>query len=132
MARGNDSMLLLSSSLANFLRSSAAGNAEHRIVLDNIVGAIEHELHAAEIAKGAPAAMDVWTNKIARSDRYPESGRSLATGSELPRLNAKYPPRLFSISNRENSAAILVSGGSFLAARLDPPAWRRSGEAPES
>jgi hypothetical protein len=41
------------------LSSSGAWNAEHRIVLDDVVGTLEHEFHAAEVAKGAPATMDV-------------------------------------------------------------------------
>jgi hypothetical protein len=50
---------LLSSTLANFSSSSAAWDAEHRIVLDDVVGTLKHEFHAAEVAKGAPATMDV-------------------------------------------------------------------------
>jgi hypothetical protein len=49
----------LSSTLANFSSSSAAWDAEHRIVLDDVVGTLKHEFHAAEVAKGAPATMDV-------------------------------------------------------------------------
>jgi hypothetical protein len=49
----------LSSTLANFSKSSGAWNAEHRIVLDDVVGTLEHEIHAAEAAKCAPATMDV-------------------------------------------------------------------------
>ena len=49
----------MSSTLANFSSSSGAWNAEHRIVLDDVVGTLEHEFHAAEVAEGAPATMDV-------------------------------------------------------------------------
>ena len=49
----------LSSTLANFSSSSSARNAEHRIVLDDVVGTLKHEFHAAEGAKGAPATMDI-------------------------------------------------------------------------
>jgi len=49
----------LSSTLANFSGSSGAWNAEYRIVLDDVVGTLEHKFHAAEVAKGAPATMDV-------------------------------------------------------------------------
>ena len=49
----------LSSTLANFSSSSGARNAEHWIVLDDIVSALEHEFHTTEAAEGAPATMDV-------------------------------------------------------------------------
>jgi hypothetical protein len=49
----------LSSTLANFSSSSGARNAEHWIVLDDVVSALEHEFHTAEVAEGAPAIMDV-------------------------------------------------------------------------
>ena len=42
-----------------FSSSSGAWNAEHRIVLEDVVGTLEHEFHAAEVAEGAPATMDV-------------------------------------------------------------------------
>ena len=50
----------LSSTLAkNFTGSSAARNAEHRIVLDDLVSALKHELHATEVSEGGPAPFDV-------------------------------------------------------------------------
>jgi hypothetical protein len=49
----------LSSTLANLPSPLAARNAEHRIVLDDFVGALEHKFHAAEVAEGAPAIVDV-------------------------------------------------------------------------
>jgi Transposase len=39
--------------------SSGAWDAEHWIILDDVVGTLEHEFHAVEAAKGAPATMDV-------------------------------------------------------------------------
>src|SRR5262249_18716855 len=42
-----------------FSSSSGGWNAEHRIVLEDVVGTLEHEFHAAEVAEGAPATMDV-------------------------------------------------------------------------
>jgi len=60
--------------------SSAAWDAEHRIVLDDLVSTLEHELHAAEASEGFPATLDVptelsgdlglpepsdWRNKVA-------------------------------------------------------------------
>jgi hypothetical protein len=62
--------------------------AEHRIVLDDVVGALEHEFQAAEAAKGAPATMDVGPIEQLEAIRVGES-RSLAMGSESPRLNTK-------------------------------------------
>ena len=39
--------------------SSSSWDAEHRIILDDLVSALKHELHAAEISEGAPPAPDV-------------------------------------------------------------------------
>ena len=39
--------------------SSAARNAEHRIGLDDLMSALEHELEATEISEGAPPPLDV-------------------------------------------------------------------------
>ena len=39
--------------------SSAARNAEHRITLNDLVSALEHELHAAEVSEGRPAPFDI-------------------------------------------------------------------------
>ena len=35
------------------------GNSEHRIVLDDFVSTLEHELHAAEIAESGPATLGI-------------------------------------------------------------------------
>ena len=51
--------MLLSLTLANFeLGSLAALDAEHRVVLDDLMSAREHQLHAPHIAEGFPAALD--------------------------------------------------------------------------
>src|SRR5262245_41412423 len=39
--------------------SSRPRNAEHWIAFDDLVSALEHELHAAEVSEGAPPAVDV-------------------------------------------------------------------------
>ena len=39
--------------------SSAARDSEHRIVFDDLMSAVEHEFHAAEISEGRPPALDV-------------------------------------------------------------------------
>ena len=39
--------------------SSAAWDAEHRIILHDLMSAFEHELHAAEVSEGCPAPLDV-------------------------------------------------------------------------
>jgi hypothetical protein len=38
---------------------STARDAEHRVAFDDLVGAVEHEFHAAEVSEGGPAAFDV-------------------------------------------------------------------------
>ena len=38
--------------------SSAARDAEHRITLNNLVSALEHELHAAEVPECRPPPFD--------------------------------------------------------------------------
>ena len=40
-------------------RSAVARDAEHRIVLDDLLGALEHELHAPEVAERRPATLGV-------------------------------------------------------------------------
>ena len=40
-------------------RSAVARHAEHRIVLDDLMGAFEHELHAPEVAERRPATLGV-------------------------------------------------------------------------
>src|SRR5262249_32814902 len=40
-------------------RSAVARDAEHRIVLDDLLGALEHELHAPEVAERCPATLGV-------------------------------------------------------------------------
>ena len=50
---------LLISTLANFVELSAAWNTEHRIIFDDFVGALQHELHAPEVSKSAPPAVRV-------------------------------------------------------------------------
>jgi hypothetical protein len=39
--------------------SSVARNAKHRIALDDLLGALEHEFHAAEVSEGGPSLLDV-------------------------------------------------------------------------
>ena len=46
----------LSLTLANFAGSSAARDSKHRIVLDDLMSAFEHEFHASHVAKGCPTA----------------------------------------------------------------------------
>jgi hypothetical protein len=51
---------LLSLTLAKIsARSAVARHAEHRIVLDDLLGALEHELHAPEVAERRPATLGV-------------------------------------------------------------------------
>jgi multidrug efflux pump subunit AcrA (membrane-fusion protein) len=51
---------LLSLTLAKIsTRSAVARHAEHRIVLDDLMGAVEHELHAPEVAERRPATLGV-------------------------------------------------------------------------
>src|SRR6266508_1643532 len=42
-----------------FRSSSSARDAEHGILLDDLMSALEHELHAAEVPEGRPAAFEV-------------------------------------------------------------------------
>jgi hypothetical protein len=52
--------LMLSLTLAKISTGSAvARHAEHRIVLDDLMGALEHELHAPEVAERRPATLGV-------------------------------------------------------------------------
>jgi hypothetical protein len=59
----SDDLLLrevLSLTLAKISTGSAvARHAEHRIVLDDLMGALEHELHAPEVAERRPATLGV-------------------------------------------------------------------------
>lgn len=50
---------LLSLTLANFAGSSAARDSKHRIVLDDLMSAFEHEFHASHVAKSCPAAFHI-------------------------------------------------------------------------
>ena len=49
----------LSLTLANFAGSSAARDTKHRIVLDDLMSAFEHEFHASHVAKSCPAAFHI-------------------------------------------------------------------------
>jgi len=49
----------LSLTLANFAGSSAARDSKHRIVLDDLMSAFEHEFHASHVAKSCPAAFHI-------------------------------------------------------------------------
>ena len=50
---------LLNLTLANFAGSSAARDSKHRIVLDDLMSAFEHEFHASHVAKSCPAAFHI-------------------------------------------------------------------------
>jgi hypothetical protein len=72
----SETFVSLSSTLANFSNSPGTWNAEHRIVLDDVVGTLEHEFHAAQAAEGAPATMDVGPIKqLETAGRWDLNGR---------------------------------------------------------
>jgi len=71
-----------------FRVSSGAWDAERRIVLDDIVGTLEQEFPAAEVANGAPATMDVGPIKQLETIRI-GMGCSLAMGLKWPPLNTE-------------------------------------------
>jgi hypothetical protein len=50
---------MLSSTLANFGSSSGAWDTEHGIILDDLMSALKHESHSAEVSEGGPALFDV-------------------------------------------------------------------------
>src|SRR6267142_6939221 len=39
--------------------SAGARDTEHLVVLDDLLSALDHELHPAEVSEGGPAALDV-------------------------------------------------------------------------
>ena len=49
----------LSSTLAKILPARNARDAEHGIVLHDLLSVLEHELHAAEVSKGCPTTFEV-------------------------------------------------------------------------
>jgi hypothetical protein len=53
------SELALSSTLAKISSSAVARRPEHRVALDDLLGALEHELHAPEVAERRPATLGV-------------------------------------------------------------------------
>jgi DNA-binding phage protein len=50
---------ILSLTLANFAGLSAARDPKHRIVLDDLMSAFEHEFHASHVAKGCPTTFHI-------------------------------------------------------------------------
>src|SRR6516164_8917955 len=56
---GTDQRGSLSLTLGNFAGLSAARDPKHRIVLDDLMSAFEHEFHASHVAKSCPAAFHI-------------------------------------------------------------------------
>jgi hypothetical protein len=50
-------LTVLSLALANFEQAHRPWDAEHRIILHDLMSAFEHELHAAQISEGCPHPM---------------------------------------------------------------------------